>query len=111
MSKWNPLKPEPDELVARVLQRLRDDGLLPQRKLVEPPEPAAPTRGPRKCPQRNRYKRRLSGPQARQPLRSGQYPPGLRTLPKRRGLASGIGDGAQQESNVRTGPETTQCQE
>lgn len=29
MSKWNPLGPEPDEVVARVLQRLRDDGLLP----------------------------------------------------------------------------------
>lgn len=88
MSDWNPLGPDPDEVVARVLQRLRDDGLLPQRRPEEPPKSAGPIRGPRKCSQRNRYKRVLKGPRARQPLRSGQHPPGLGTLPKRRGSCS-----------------------
>ena len=32
MSDRNRLGPDPDEVVARVLQRLRDDGLLPQRR-------------------------------------------------------------------------------
>ena len=93
MSGWNPLGPDPDEVVARVLQRLRDDGLLPQRRPVESPKTAGPTRRPRKCPQRNRYKQVLEGSRARQPLHSGQHPPGLRTL-----LASRSGERAWQEN-------------
>ena len=80
MSGWNPLGPDPDEVVARVLQRLRDDGLLPQRRPVASPKPAGPTRGPRKCPQRHRHQRVLEGWRARRPLHSGQHPPSLRTL-------------------------------
>ena len=91
MSDRNRLGPDPDEVVATVLQRLRDEGLLPQRRTGEPPKPTGPARGPRKCPQRNRYKRQLTGPRARQHLRSGQHPPGLSSLPKQRGLASPAG--------------------
>jgi hypothetical protein len=47
------------------------------------PEPAVAKQGPRRCPQRNRYKRQLSGPRARQPTRSGVHAPGLSTLPRR----------------------------
>jgi hypothetical protein len=110
MSDRNCLGPDPDEVVERVLQHLRDDGLLPQRR-GEPPKPTGPARGPRKCPQRNRYKRVLKGPRARQHLRSGQHPPGLGSLPKRCGLTSPIGDGARQDSAVSTGPEMAHCQE
>jgi hypothetical protein len=67
---------------------------LPRRP-VEPAKPAGPRRGPRKCPQRNRYKGVLQGQRARQPLRSGEHPPGLRTL-----LASRSVEGAWQENTV-----------
>ena len=84
-----------DAIVARTLQALREAGLLLQRQPVEPPKSQGPTRGPRRCPQRARYKRVLQGPRARQPLRSGQHPPGLRTL-----LASRSGEGAWEEDTV-----------
>lgn len=110
MSDRNRVGPDPDGVVARVLQRLRDDGLLPQRR-GEPPKPAGPIRGPRTCPQRNRYKRTLKGPRARQHLRSGQHPPGLGSLPKRRPAGEPHWRGARQDSAVPTGPEMTHCQE
>ena len=69
-----------DAVVARALAKLRAAGLLSS----APAKPAAPQRDPRQCPQRNRYKRQLRGPQARQPLHSGQHPPGLRSLAPRR---------------------------
>ena len=58
----------------------------PRQPIVEPPapEPAGPLRGPRRCPQRTPRKRVLKGPRARRPLRSGQHPKGLTTLPPRR---------------------------
>jgi hypothetical protein len=111
MSGWSSLGPDRDELVARVLQRLREDGLLPQRRLAESLRPAGPTRGPRKCPQRNRCKRVLKGPRARKPRHSGQHPPGLGTLSKRPRLASRIAEEARHESTVTTGPALVQHQE
>jgi hypothetical protein len=99
------LGPDPDEVVVRVLAELREKGLLPQRQPTEPSPHQRPARGPRRCPHRNRYKRVLKGPRARQPLRSGQHPPSLRTLPKRHELPSRIAEDAPQESTVSTGPE------
>jgi hypothetical protein len=81
-----PLDLDPAAVVARTLAKLRAAGLLRPEPAPEPaaPEPAGPQRGPRRCPQRNRCKRVLKGPRARQPLRSGQHPPGLRSLWPRR---------------------------
>jgi hypothetical protein len=70
----------PDAVVARTLAKLRAAGLLRPSPAPEP-EPAAPQRGPRRCPQRTPRKRVLKGPRARRPLRSGQHPKGLTTLP------------------------------
>jgi hypothetical protein len=76
----------PDAVVARTLAKLRAAGLLRPEPAPEPaaPEPAGPQRGPRRCPQRTPRKRVLKGPRARRPLRSGQHPKGLTTLPPRR---------------------------
>jgi hypothetical protein len=71
---------DPAAVVARTLAKLRAAGLLRPSPASEP-EPAAPQRGPRRCPQRTARKRVLKGPRARRPLRSGQHPKGLTTLP------------------------------
>ena len=89
--KWVP-EPTVEEIVARTLAHLREKGLLLTREPAGPDASAGdqrsgsagPTLGPRVCPQRNRYKRVLQGPRARRPLRSGQHPEGLTTLPPRR---------------------------
>ena len=89
--KWVP-EQTVEEIVARTLAHLREKGLLLTREPAGPDASAGdqrsgsagPTLGPRVCPQRNRYKRVLRGAQARQPMHSGQHPPGLRSLAPRR---------------------------
>src|ERR1700746_3873929 len=73
----------PAAVVARTLAKLRAAGLLRPEPVPEPaaPEPAGPPRRPRRCPQRTPRKRVLKGLRARRPLRSGQHPKGLTTLP------------------------------
>jgi hypothetical protein len=92
-----------DVIVARVLAKVRAAGLLPDRPAASEPERQPPKvkPAPRCFPQRNRYKKVLKGPRARQPLRSGQHPPDLRTL-----LASRNGEGAWEENTVPTGLES-----
>ena len=92
-----------DAIVARVLAKVRAAWLLPDRPAASEPERQPPEvrPAPRCFPQRNRYKQVLKGPRARQPLCSGQHPPGLRTL-----LASRSVEGAWKENTVPTGLES-----
>ena len=92
-----------DAIVARVLAKVRAAWGLPDRPAASEPkrQPPKAKPAPRRFPQRNRYKQVLKGPRARQPLRSGQHPPGLRML-----LASRSVEGAWKENTVPTGLES-----